>query len=442
MGDASRVVIVGAGQAGATAAASLRSEGFDGSVTLVGAEPHVPYERPPLSKTYLRGETARVDAQLQGDEFWTARGIDLRTGTRVERIDAAGRRVELADGSALGYDRLVLATGSAARSPAVAGADLDGVLTLRTFEDADRIRARAEGARQVLIVGGGWIGSEIAASLRQMGIPVTLAVPGDLPLQRALGRSIAAVYDGLHRERGVEVLPRARVVAFEGDGGRVGCVRTATGDELRADVVIAAVGARPRLDLARLAGLAVSDGIVVDGLLRTSDPAILAAGDVAEVPQPDLGRSVRVEHWGAAQAQGVHAARTILGYQDPYAELPYVFSDQYDTGMEFWGDLALPGDLLVRGDLSARSFTAFWVDGGFVRAALNMHVHHRHDHDHDHDEHAADEPPPLGQVPTAHGGGHVDPDVVSRLLRSSTPVDLAALGDPDVRLEQLVHSPT
>lgn len=464
MNDVSRVVIVGAGQAGASVAVALRDEGFGGSLTLIGAEPHLPYERPPLSKAYLRGETSRDDARLQSPGWWAAQGIDLRTGTAVERIDPAGRSLDLADGSGLGYDRLVLALGSDARRLEVPGADLDGVLTLRTFEDADRIRDRAQGARRVLVIGGGWIGSEVAASLRQMGVPVTLALSGDLPLERALGRSIAEVYDGLHREHGVAVLPRTRVVELEGDDGRVRRARTETADMIEADVVVAAVGARPRLQLALSAGLAVSGGIVVDGLLRTSDPAVLAVGDVAEVPHPHLGRSLRVEHWGAAQSQGAHAARTILGHRDSYAELPYFFSDQYDTGMEFWGDPALPGDLVVRGDRSVRSFTAFWVAGRLVRAALNMHVHHHahaeHGHTHDgpgqqsegqaHGNHAAGAEAahgdatrsPAGGAATAHAGGHVDPEVVGRLIRSGRPVDPAALADSAVGLEQLVPART
>lgn len=463
MDDVSGVVIVGAGQAGAAAAVALRSEGFDGSVTVVGAEPHPPYERPPLSKTYLRGETAREDAQLQDAQFWTAQGVDLLTSTPVQRIDAAGRRIELADGSVFGYDRLVLATGSAARSLAVPGADLDGVLTLRTVEDADRVRSRAREAEHVLVVGGGWIGSEITASLRQMGVPVTWAFPGDLPLATVLGTTIAGVYDRLHREHGAVVLPRTRIVALEGDR-QVRAARTASGEQIPADLVVVAVGAAPKVELALGAGLDVADGVIVDGSLRTTDPRILAVGDVARAPYPDLGRSLRVEHWGTAQSQGAHAARTILGERATYSELPYFFSDQYDTGMEFWGDPALPGELVVRGDLAARSFTAFWHQEGQVRAALNMHVHH-HEHMHGQNadereldghldvqehvestgQHRHDDGPAGGRevaVTTAHAGGHVDTEVVTRLVRFPSPVSVDALRDPDVPLEQLAGDRT
>jgi 3-phenylpropionate/trans-cinnamate dioxygenase ferredoxin reductase subunit len=431
MPNPTRVVIVGAGQAGAAAALTLREQDFDGSIALIGAEPHSPYERPPLSKAYLRGETGREDARVQVEDSWAARGIDLRIGVAVARIDRAAGRVELVDGEILDYDRLVLATGAAARSLSVPGADLDGVLTLRTFEDADTIRTRAREVSRVLVVGGGWLGSEIAASLRQMGIPVVLAVTGELPLSRALGSTIGGMYDGLHREHGVAVLPRTRITAFEGIG-QVRGARTMAGDRIEADLVVAAVGASPRLELALAARLKVSDGVVVNGLLQTDDPRILAVGDIAQAPYPDLGRSLRVEHWGTALSQGTHAAGTVLGKGDVYADLPYFFSDQYDTGMEFWGDPALPGALVVRGDLAARSFTAFWHRDGRVRAALNMHVHH-----HEHADHTGDSDHQETATAAVHAGGHVDPAVVTRLLHSPSPVDVRALADPAVPIEQI-----
>ncbi|WP_448072941.1 NAD(P)/FAD-dependent oxidoreductase [Georgenia yuyongxinii] len=417
------VVIVGGGLAGASAASALRAEGFDGVVTLVGSESHPPYERPPLSKSYLRGESDRPEAYVTPEEWWARHGVEVRTGVRVRRIDRVGRSVELADGTSRRFDWLILAPGSRARTLRVPGGDLEGVRTLRTFEDADEIRARARDAEHVLVVGGGWIGSEVTASLRQLDVPVTLAVSAHRPLERALGERLAGLYDRLHRDHGAALLPRTRIVALEGDG-RVRAARTVAGDRIPADLVVVAIGAAPLVDLAQDAGLTVSDGVVVDGLLRTDDRTVLAAGDIARVPYPDLRRSLRVEHWGAARAQGEHAARTVVGARQPYAELPYFYSDQYETGMEFWGDPLRPGEVVVRGDPESLAFDMFWQEDGRVRAALNMHVHHHHDHAAPDDHHD-------------HAGGHLDPAVVARLLRSPG-VDVGALGDPDVPLDAVV----
>lgn len=436
-----RVVIVGAGLAGGAAAQELRAQGFDGDVTVVGAELHPPYERPPLSKSYLRGESDRQGAYLLPEESWAALAVNVKRGVPVARIDRGGTSLELADGSRLRYDKLILATGSRARP--LPGAQLDGVRTLRTFEDADEIRLRARRAEHVLVVGGGWIGSEVTASLRQAGVRVTWALAGRLPLERALGQPVAQVYDDLHAEHEVTFLRDTRVVAFDGDGdGRVRRARTAVGDWIPADLVVVAVGATPQVELAESAGLRVLDGVVADGLLQSDDPRILVAGDVARVPYPDLGRSLRVEHWGAAQAQGRHAARTVVGRQDPYGELPYFYSDQYDTGMEFWGDPLLTGEIVVRGELRSRSFTALWHRAGRVRAVLNMHVHHHGHGGHaqpeaHHDGHAHDDSAQRIPAPVVHAGGHLDPAAVMGLLRSPVAVDVEALRDPSVPLEDL-----
>lgn len=484
MAGTERVVIVGAGQAGAAAATELREGGFDGQVTLIGSELHAPYERPPLSKAYLRGERGQAQLSLHPEEWWGGRGVDLRRGNVVERIDRTGMSVELSDGTTVGYDWLILATGSAARTLAVPGSDLDGVLTLRTLDDADEIRQRAREAEHVLVIGGGWIGSEVTASLRQMDVPVTLAFPGELPLEHALHRPVAEVYDRLHQDNGATVLRRTLVSGLEGDE-RVRRARTGAGDAVAADLVVLAIGARPCLELARTAGLAIGDGVTVDGFLRTSDPRILAVGDIAEAPYPDLGRSLRFQHWGAAQSQGIHAARTVLGAGDPYVDLPYVFSDQYETGMEFWGDPLLPGRAAIRGSLEEKSFTAFWQDDqGLVRGVLNLHVHghgghghgghekgsdndlheHEHEHEHGHDhgrdngqdhdrnrnhghDHRAHDPPGRehgGSPAGSHGpggqhpGAHLDPGAVAALLRSRQPVNVRSLEDRTVPLESLV----
>lgn len=416
-----RIVIVGAGLAGASAARTLRNEGFDGQMVLVGAERHVPYERPPLSKDYLRGESQRSDAYVESEQYWVDHDIDLRTGIAATRIDRGAGMLTLADGAELAFDRLLLAPGAEPRTLPGSDADRHGVVTLRTFADADTLRDRARQAERILVVGGGWIGSEVAASLRVLGHNVTWAFHDRLPLEDALGPDIGKVYRGLHGQHGVEMVAEIHVVALDGSGG-ARQARTATDAVLEADLVVVAIGADPRTELARGAGLTVTAGIVVDERLATSDARIFAAGDAALVPHATFGRSLRVEHWGAARSQGRHAARAMLGDERPYDELPYYFSDQYDTGMEFWGDPSVPGEPIVRGDPAARSFTALWHDAGRVRAVLNMHVHHHH-HGNAHG--------------TGHGGGHLDRSAVERLIRSTDRVEIERLVDPDVPLDAL-----
>lgn len=425
MSEPERVVIIGSGLAGGTAARTLRREGFSGSLTIVGSEQHPPYERPPLSKDYLRGESQRPDAHVAAETYWAEHDVHLVTGVAASRVDRGAGEVELTDGRRLGFDRLLLAPGAEPRRLPVRGSDLDGVVSLRTFGDADAIRDRAQAARRVLVVGGGWIASEVAASLRVMGHDVTMALRGHRPLERTLGADVADVYRRLHEKHGVAVLPATQIVAFDGDTA-IRRAQTASGDWLDADLVVLAIGVAPRVELAEAAGLKSSNGIVVDHALATDDPRVFAAGDAALVPYQSLGRSLRVEHWGAAQSQGRHAARSILGKRRPYDELPYYFSDQYDTGMEFWADPALPGRLIVRGDLDGFAFTAFWHHADRVTAVLNMHVH-RHDHE------AHGEPSHAG-----HAGAHLNHSTVKRLLRSNNPIKVDELQDPDLPLEQLL----
>lgn len=303
----------------------------------MGAEPHPPYERPPLSKQYLRGESQQAHAYVEPEEYWVEHDVELLSGTRADGIDLANRRLQLAGGRHLGFDRLLLAPGARPQQLQVPGSRLAGVVSLRSFEDADLIREQAGEARRILVVGGGWIASEVAASLRQLGHEVTVALRGRRPLERALGPQLAEVYRGLHDEHGVTVLPATRITAFDGDSA-VHRARTASGQWLEADLVVVAVGVTPPVELAHTAGLPVADGIVVDRQLATRDPRVFAAGDAALVPHGGFGRSLRLEHWGTAQVQGRHAARAMLGGGEPYDELPYYFSDQYETGMEFWGD--------------------------------------------------------------------------------------------------------
>lgn len=436
MSSVGQVVIVGAGLAGATAAKTFREEGFDGRVFLVGSEAYPPYERPPLSKDYLRGETTQVDAYVEPEQYWADHEVELLTGVTAAWIDLGNGRLELAGERSIAFDRLLLATGATPNTLTVPGSELDGVVTLRRFEDADTIRTRAGQADRILVVGGGWIASEVAASLRTLGHDVTVAVRGRRPLEGSLGPQIAQIYRSLHHDHDVTLLPETEIVALDGDGREaVRRARTTSGAWLDTELVVVAIGVTPRTDLARAAGLTVTNGIVVDGRLATSDPRVFAVGDAALVPHVDFGRSLRVEHWGTALAQGAHAARTMLGDGRPYDGLPYYFSDQYDTGMEFWGDPTLAGEMVLRGDPDARSFTAFWHNQGYVSAVLNMHVHH---HDHGHEEATGHAHTDHHEGVSAHAGGHVNPAAVERLIRSTVPTGVEALQDPDIPLEALV----
>jgi 3-phenylpropionate/trans-cinnamate dioxygenase ferredoxin reductase subunit len=374
-------VIVGAGLAGAKAAQTLREEGFGGRVLLLGEEPDRPYERPPLSKGLLLGTTPRRDVYVHDAGWYEANDVELHPATQVTSIDRAARQVTLDDGEKLGYDNLLLATGAAPRRLDVPGADLDGVFYLRTLADSDRIAEALTEQAHLVVIGAGWIGLEIAAAARQHGAAVTVVETADLPLQRVLGDEVARVFADLHRNHGVTFHFGAEVRQLRGTG-RVSSVLLADGTQLAADTVVVGVGIRPNVQLAEAAGLAVDNGIVTDAALRTSDPHIYAAGDVANAYHPLLGRHIRVEHWANALNGGPAAARSMLGQQVEYARLPYFFSDQYDLGMEYSGWVAPDGydRVVFRGDPvmvdgRAPEFMAFWVDGhGRVLAGMNANV--------------------------------------------------------------------
>lgn len=404
------IVIVGAGLGAARAAANLRKEGFDGRVLMLGEEPEVPYERPPLSKDYLRGTKARDAVRVKPADDWAAEGIEVLTGTRATDLDLRARTVGTDDGRRYDFWRLLLATGAEARSLRVPGGDLPGVFTLRTFDDADAIRAAALAAGEVAVIGGGWIGAEVAASLRQLGIEVTMIIREALPLELVLGPEIGAVYRDLHLEHGVRLVPDARAVAVTGDR-RASGIRLADGSVVDASVVVAGVGARPRDELARAAGLVVSDGIEVDELLRTSDPDVFAIGDVAAQWHPLLGARVRVEHWDTARRHGIAVARSMLDRGAPYRKVPYVYSDQYDLDMEYVGHPERWDTLVFRGDPASGSFCAFWLDGPRVVAGLN-----------------ARQP---GVSPT-----------IAKLVEAGVEVDPGALVDPDLPLASLMPPAT
>ena len=364
-------VIVGASLAGASAAAALRKEGFDGRLFLIGEEAERPYERPDLSKKYLRGEPdAKV--YVHPDGFYDDADVELLTDARVDRIDAARATVHIGSRS-IRFDRLLVTTGAAPRRLAVPGGELEGIVTLRTIHDADRIRDAASGASAVAVVGGGWIGSEVAASLRQLGHDVTLVLPAETPIQRVLGREVGGVYRRAHERNGVRLVAGSRVVGFDGRS-RVSRVLTDDGRSLPADLVVVGVGAEPRTELALAAGIQVRNGILVDDRLETSVPGIYAAGDAANAWHRVYGRHLRVEHWDNAKRQGRAAAASMIGRAKAYDRIPYFYSDQYDLGMEYTGFARTWDRVVFRGDPNGEEFIAFWLHDGRVTAGMNMNV--------------------------------------------------------------------
>lgn len=376
MPEPKRIVIVGSGLAGATAAGSLRDRGYAGEVVLFGADPRYPYELPALSKGILTGEADEPD-WVQQDGFYSANDIELRRGTSIARVELGARRVYDSKDDWYRYDRLLLATGSRPRELSVPGAELAGIRTLRTLEDAVSLRAAFGSVDRVVIIGAGWIGTEAAAAARGHGADVTVIDQNPRPLQGVLGETVAGVFHELHREHGVTWRLGSGVAGFSGTAHGVTGVRLTDGTELRADTVLLAVGAEPRTDLGHAAGLEIADdgGLSTDAGLRTSAPDVYAAGDIASQFHPGYGRRVRVEHWANAKNQGAHVAGNLLGAQRPYERSPYFFSDQYDLGCEYRG-LADPETdrLVVRGDLASREFTAFWLREGRVQAAMNVNM--------------------------------------------------------------------
>jgi len=414
-------VIVGGGLAGAKAAETLRAEGFTGRVILICDERDHPYERPPLSKGYLAGTDER-DSVFVHEPAWYARSdIELHLGQPVVQLDREAKCVRLGDGTVVHYDTLLLATGAEPRRLDVPGTGLVGVHHLRRLAHADRLRGRLTALGQenghLVIAGAGWIGLEVAAAARTFGAEVTVVEPQPAPLHAVLGPEMGAVFTDLHREHGVRFHFGATLTEIVGRDGLVQHVRTDDGDEHPAHDVLAAIGAAPRTSLAEAAGLELAPagsggtgGVLTDGSLRTSDPDIYAAGDVAAVRHPLLdGAALRVEHWANALHGGTGAARAMLGRDAGFDRVPYFFSDQYDVGLEFSG-YAPPGSydrVVCRGDVAKREFVAFWLQDGRVLAGLNVNVW----------------------------------DVagpVQQLIRSRAAVEESALADPQVPLAELV----
>ncbi|MBE1535017.1 NAD(P)/FAD-dependent oxidoreductase [Actinomadura algeriensis] len=401
-------VIVGAGLTGAKAAETLREEGFAGRIVLIGEEIERPYERPPLSKGFLLGAEPRDKAHVHDAEWYGEHDVELRLGVAVDALDAAAHVVRLAGGERIGYDRALLATGAAPRRLDVPGARLQGIHYLRTMADAAALKqALVHGGRRVVVAGAGWIGLETAAAARAHGNEVTVIEPEPVPLHRSVGPEIGGMFADLHRDNGVDLRLEQGVAGFWG-AGQVSAAVTSGGAEVPADVVIVGIGVRPNTGLAEGAGLEVSDGILVDRSLRTSDADVFAAGDVANAYNPLLGRRIRVEHWANALNGGPAAARAMLGREVVYDRVPYFFSDQFDLGMEMSG-VASPGEydeVVYRGDRGSGEFVAFWLSGGRVVAGMNVNV------------------------------WDVTGDV-QELIRSGRPVDAARLADPGVPLADL-----
>ncbi|HEU5472503.1 MAG TPA: FAD-dependent oxidoreductase [Actinophytocola sp.] len=379
MAEPQRIVIVGSGLAGATAAGELRAKGFVGEIVLIGDEPHRPYELPALSKGILLGDAEEPD-WVHEEDFYATNTIERRSSTEITEVRLGERVVVDATGERLPFDRLLLATGSRPRTLPVPGADLAGLHTLRTLDDSRALLAAVRDGGRVVVVGGGWIGCEAAAAARKHGAEVTVVERLPLPLHPVLGDTIGAVFRDLHEQNGVRWKLGVGVAEFGGEQGRVTGVRLDDGELLPADRVVVAIGAVPRVELAHAAGLELSDsapggGVDTDAGLRTSAPDVYAAGDIAAHFHPRYGRRLRVEHWANAKDQGAHVAGNLAGGAEPYTASPYFFSDQYDLGMEVRG-LANPfrDQLVVRGDLAAREFIAFWLRDGAVHAAMNVNM--------------------------------------------------------------------
>jgi len=404
-----RIVIVGASLCGSHAAETLRDEGFDGDIVLVGAEAHLPYDRPPLSKAFLQAPSDEQpdDPLYNPESFYTDHRIELHLGQRVLAVDAARGTLTLAGGAPLTYDRLLLATGSRVRRLNVPGADLPGVLYLRTLDDAHRLREAIGRARRAVVVGAGFIGAEVAASCHARGLEVTVLEAATAPLIRALGEEVGLLLADVHRQHGVDLRLGEAVAAFRGTG-KVEQVVTASGRAIDADLVLVGVGVDAETGYLSGSGIAVDNGVTVDALCRSTVPNVFAAGDCANWPHRPTGRRLRVEHWDNAWNQAEAAARSMLGKGAPYDPVLYFWSDQYEIEIQYLGHAAQWDAVVLRGDLAVGSFAAFYLDGGTLRAAMCIGC-------------------PEGET-----------DAIRTLLAQDAHPDPEALRDPDTDLASLV----
>ena len=410
MSAGTAIVIVGGGLAGAKAAEALRDKGFDGPVVLIAEERQLPYERPPLSKEFLAGKKTLDDFTVHPADWYREHNIDLRLGARAVALDPAGHTVELADGDTVSYHKLLLATGSRSRHLPIPGADAEGVHYLRSFDDASALNSAFSEGSSLAVVGAGWIGLEVAASARQRGVDVTVVETAKVPLQAALGAEAGEVFAKLHREHGVDLRLGATVAAISTANGTASGLELGDGSTITADAVLVAVGAKPNIELAEAAGLAIAEhGVLVDAALRSSDADIYAVGDIAAAEHPLLGTRIRTEHWANALNQPAVAAAGMLGQHAEYDALPYFFTDQYDLGMEYVGHAPGYDRAVFRGDVDGRQFTVFWLGSDHrVQAGMNVNIWE-------------------------------GLDDIKALIRSKSPVDPARLADQQVPLNELLN---
>lgn len=376
MANSSTFVIVGGGLAGAKAAEALREKNFDGQIVLCCEEEYLPYERPPLSKEFLAGKKSLSDFTVHDSAWYRENEIDLRLGDRVLSVDPAAHTVGLPNSTTVGYDKLLLATGSSSRRLPIPGADAAGVHYLRTYEDASKLNSALAEGSSLAVVGAGWIGLEVAASARQRGVNVTVVESAKLPLLGALGEEVGTVFAALHRNHGVDLRLQSQVEEINTADGKATGLRLGDGSSVAADAVLVAVGAKPNIELAEQAGLSMGDGgVLVDASLRSSDADIYAVGDIAAAEHPLFGCRIRTEHWANALKQPAVAVDGMLGESAEYTELPYFFTDQYDLGMEYAGHAPTYDRVVFRGDVAGREFVAFWLDAdNRVLAGMNVNV--------------------------------------------------------------------
>jgi 3-phenylpropionate/trans-cinnamate dioxygenase ferredoxin reductase subunit len=404
-------LLIGGGMAAANCAAELRSGGADGEILLVGREPHPPYERPPLSKDYLRGESRAEEAFVHPPEWYGENEVELLSGTNVMSLDVAAKRAKLQSGDEVSFEQALVATGANVNLLRVDGAGLDGIHYLRVLGNSDAIREDVAGAERVVLIGGSYIGAEVAASLQSQGTDCTILMLEDVALSRAFGEEAGRFFHDVLADHGVELHGGEELEAFEGED-RVKAVRTKSGRVVECDAVVIGAGVHPDTMLAKRAGLEVDNGIVCDAKLESSVPGVFAAGDVCSYESVVHGRRLRVEHWDVALQQGRHAARGMMGAEEPYREVPYFFSDLADwASLEYVGPAQSWDEIVWRGDRDAGEFSAWYLDGGKVAAALAV-------------------------------GRSEDLTHARRLVESGAEVSKDGLGDADTDLESIGGPPT
>ena len=404
-----RFVIVGGGLAGAKIAEALRDRDFDGEITVLSEEDHLPYERPPLSKEFFAGKKTLPEFTVHDGEWFRDHHIDLRPGTTATAIDPAAHTVSLPDGSTISYDKLALATGSRSRRLDIPGSDAEGVHYVRTVDQAAALLRTLAADKKLVVIGAGWIGLEIAASARGFDVEVTVLEHAGLPLESTLGPEMGEVFAALHRQNGVDLRTGTDGSAISVDGDHASGVTLSDGTVIPADAVLIAVGALPNTELASEAGIDVDNGVLVGAGLQSSDPDIVAVGDIAAAQHPILNSRIRVEHWANALNQPETAADTMLGRPAEYVRMPYFFTDQYDLGMEYVGHAPHGGysRVVTRGDVDKREFLAFWLDSANkVLAGMNVNI---------------------------WDAG----DAIKELVASSGPVDPERLADPEIPLAEV-----